>query len=319
MRAIQLTEFGGPETLVVSEVPDPVPSAGQELFEVLAAGINYADTHQTEDSYLARQTLPMIPGGEVVVRGRDGRRLLGLLAGGGYAEKVAADPRTLLPIPDGVSDADALTTLVQGATAWHLLRTSVHLAEGETVVVHAGAGGVGTLAIQLAKRWGAKRVIATASSIEKRQLTLDLGADVAVDSTMPDLTAALREANGGKGVDVVLEMTGGPVFDQSLAALAPLGRLAVFGMASRTPPTPVAPGALMARSTAVIGFWLVHIVQRPALLAAAVNDLLGLIEAGELRPVIGRSYSLEQAGDAHRALLDRSSVGKLVLLPGPPS
>jgi NADPH:quinone reductase len=195
----------------------------------------------------------------------------------------------------------------------------VHLAEGETVVVHAGAGGVGTIAIQLAKRWGAKRVIATASSIEKRQLTLDLGADVAVDSTMPDLTAALREANGGKGVDVVLEMTGGPVFDQSLAALAPLGRLAVFGMASRTPPTPVAPGALMARSTAVIGFWLVHIVQRPALLAAAVNDLLGLIEAGELRPVIGRSYSLEQAGDAHRALLDRSSVGKLVLLPGPPS
>jgi NADPH:quinone reductase len=319
MRAIQLTEFGGPETLVVSEVPDPVPSAGQELFEVLAAGINYADTHQTEDSYLARQTLPMIPGGEVVVRGRDGRRLLGLLAGGGYAEKVAADPRTLLPVPDGVSDADALTTLVQGATAWHLLRTSVHLAEGETVVVHAGAGGVGTIAIQLAKRWGAKRVIATASSIEKRQLTLDLGADVAVDSTMPDLTAALREANGGKGVDVVLEMTGGPVFDQSLAALAPLGRLAVFGMASRTPPTPVAPGALMARSTAVIGFWLVHIVQRPALLAAAVNDLLGLIEAGELRPVIGRSYSLEQAGDAHRALLDRSSVGKLVLLPGPPS
>jgi NADPH2:quinone reductase len=316
MRAIEITQFGGPETLAVSNVPDPVPAEGEEVFDVLAAGINYADTHQTEDSYLAKQKLPLIPGGEVVVRGRDGRRLLGLLAGGGYAEKVAADPRRLFPIPDEVSDADALTTLVQGATAWHLLRTSVHLAEGETVVVHAGAGGVGTIAIQLARRWGAKRIIATASGVEKRQLTLDLGADVAIDSRVADLTAALREANAGKGVDVVLEMTGGPVFDQSLAALAPLGRLAVFGMASRTPPTPVAPAVLMARSTAVIGFWLVHIVQRPALFAAAVNDLLGMIADGSLRPVIGRTYPLEQAADAHRALLDRSSVGKLVLTPG---
>jgi NADPH2:quinone reductase len=315
MRAIQITEFGGPETLVVRDVPDPMPGEGQEVFDVLAAGINYADTHQTENSYLAKQTLPMIPGGEVVVRGRDGRRLLGLIAGGGYAEKIAADPRYLFPIPEDVSDGDALAALVQGATAWHLLRTSAHLAAGETVVVHAGAGGVGTLAIQLAKRWGARRVIATASSIEKRQLTLDLGADVAIDSTIDDLTGALREANGGKGVDVVLEMTGGSVFDQSLAALAPLGRLAVFGMASRTPPTPVAPAVLMGRSTAVIGFWLVHLAQRPELLAAAVNDLLALIADGSVRPVIGRTYPLEQAAAAHRALLDRSSVGKLILDP----
>lgn len=315
MRAIQITEFGGPETLTVSDVPDPVAGDGQQVFDVLAAGINYADTHQTEDSYLAKQTLPLIPGGEVVVRTDDGRRLVGLLASGGYAEKVAADPRQLFSIPDGVSDAHALTTLVQGATAWHLLRTSAHLQEGETVVVHAGAGGVGTLAIQLAKRWGAGRVIATASSESKRRLTLDLGADVAVDSTVENLTAALREANGGKGVDVVLEMTGGPVFDQSLVALAPLGRLAVFGMASRTPPTPVAPGLLMARSTAVIGFWLVHIVQRRALFAAAVTDLLGMIADGSLRPVVGETYPLAGAGDAHRALLDRSSVGKLVLEP----
>ncbi len=138
-----------------------------------------------------------------------------------------------------MADGAALTTLVQGATAWHLLRTSTHMQEGETVVVHAGAGGVGTIAIQLAKRWGAGRVIATASSEEKRQLTLDLGADVAVDSTAEDMNAALREANGGNKVDVVLEMTGGSVFDGSLAALAPLGRLAVFGMASRTPPSPI--------------------------------------------------------------------------------
>jgi NADPH2:quinone reductase len=317
MRGIEITEFGGPEKLVVSELPDPVPGEGQQLLDVLAAGVNYADTHQTEDSYLAKQTLPMIPGGEVVVRDADGHRLLGLLGSGGYAEKVAADPRRLFEIPDDVSDAQALTTLVQGATAWHLLRTSAHLAEGESVVVHAGAGGVGTLAIQLARRWGAGRIIATASSIEKRQLALDLGADVAVDSRTKDLTEALREANSGKGVDVVLEMTGGRVFDQSLAALAPLGRLAVFGMASRTPPTPVEPGRLMGRSTAVIGFWLVHIAQRPALLAQAVTDLLSCIAEGSIQPVIGRTYPLERAADAHRALLDRSSVGKLVLDPRP--
>jgi NADPH2:quinone reductase len=315
VRGIQITEFGGPETLVVSDLPDPQPGDGEQVFDVLAAGVNYADTHQTEDSYLAKQTLPMIPGGEVVVRAPDGRRLLGLLGSGGYAEKVAAVPSRLFPVPDAVTDEQALTTLVQGATAWHLLRTSTHLAEGETIVVHAGAGGVGTLAIQLARRWGAGRIIATASSIEKRQLTLDLGADVAVDSTSDDLTAALRDANGGRGVDVVLEMTGGRVFDQSLAALAPLGRLATFGMASRTAPSPVDPGKLMARSTAVIGFWLVHVVQRPQLLAAAVQDLMTLIADGDLKPVIGRRYPLEQAADAHRALLDRTSIGKLVLDP----
>ena len=315
MRAIQLTQFGGPETLVVSDVPDPVPTADQQVFDVLAAGINYADTHQTEDSYLSRQTLPLIPGGEVVVRAGDGRRLLGLLGSGGYAEKIAADPRYLFPIPDAVSDGAALTALVQGATAWHLLRTSTHLAEGESVVVHAGAGGVGTIAIQLARRWGAGRIIATASSEQKRNLTLELGADAAVDSTVDDLTSALREANGGKGIDVVLEMTGGPVFDQSLAALAPLGRLAIFGMASRTPPSPIDAGRLMGRSAAVIGFWLVHVVQRPALLAAAVTDLLTMIGDGSLKPVVGATYPLERAADAHRALLDRSSVGKLVLDP----
>ena len=315
MRAIHLTEFGGPEKLVVSEQPEPVAGEGEEVLEVLAAGINFADTHQTEDSYLAKQTLPLIPGSEVVVRGSDGSRLLGFVSGGGYAERIAVNPKRLFAIPEGVSNADALTTLVQGATAWHLLRTSAHLAEGESVVVHAGAGGVGTIAIQLAKKWGAGRVIATASSADKRALALELGADAAIDSTTDDLTAAITEANRGHGVDIVLEMTGGRVFDQSLRALAPLGRLAVFGMAGRVPPHDVPPGMLMARSTAVIGFWLVHIVQRPALLAAAVNDLLAMLERGELRAVIGESYSLETAADAHRALLDRSSTGKLILVP----
>jgi NADPH2:quinone reductase len=251
----------------------------------------------------------------VVVRASDGGRLLGFVSGGGYAERIAVNPSQLFPVPDGVSNAEALTTLVQGATAWHLLRTSTHLADGESVVVHAGAGGVGTIAIQLAKKWGAGRVIATASSAEKRALALELGADAVIDSSADDLVAAIRDANEGRGVDVVLEMTGGSVFDQSLRALAPLGRLAVFGMAGRVAPHDVSPGALMARSTAVIGFWLVHVVQRPAMLAAAVTDLLGMLDRGELRAVIGDTYSLETAADAHRALLDRSSMGKLILVP----
>jgi NADPH:quinone reductase len=315
MRAVQITEFGGPEKLVVRDVPDPEPDEGEQVLDVLAAGINYADTHQTEDSYLAKQTLPLIPGGEVVVLDTEGQRRVGLVASGGYAERIAADPEKMFPVPNNVSDSQALTTLVQGATAWHLLRTSTHLQAGETVVVHAGAGGVGTIAIQLAKRWGAGRIIATASSESKRQLTLDLGADVAVDSREPDLTAALRAANDGRRVDVVLEMTGGTVFDQSLDALDPLGRLAVFGMAGRTPPSPVDPAMLMRRSSAVIGFWLMHVVQRPYLLAEAVTELMDLIAGGAIRPVLGDTYPLDRAADAHRALLDRSSVGKLVLDP----
>jgi NADPH:quinone reductase len=315
MRAIQIDDFGGPELLVPRELPEPTATDGRQVFDVVAAGINYADTHQVEDSYLAAQQLPLIPGGEVVVRAADGQRLLGLVGSGGYAQRVAVDPARLVPIPDAVSDGQALASLVQGVTAWHLLRTSTHVQAGETVVVHAGAGGVGTLAIQLAKRWGAGRVIATASSEDKRALTLELGADVALDSRTPDLKTALREANGGRGVDVVLEMTGGPVFDQSLAALAPLGRLAVFGMAGRVPAQAVDPARLMARSTAVIGFWLVHVAAHPELMSAALTDLFTLIGAGDLRPIVAGSYSLDTVADAHRRLLDRSSVGKLVLDP----
>ena len=164
MRAVQITRFGGPEVLDVVDLPEPEPGPGQRLYEVSAAGINFADTHQTENSYLAPQELPLIPGAEFVGSAAGGLRVVGLVEGGGYAEKVAAHDRLTWPVPDGVTDEQALAVVLQGATAWHLLRTSAHLAAGETVVVIAGAGGVGSLAVQLAKRWGAGRVIATASS-----------------------------------------------------------------------------------------------------------------------------------------------------------
>jgi len=203
--------------------------------------------------------------------------------------------------------------LVQGATAWHLLRTSTHLAEGETVVVHAAAGGVGTLAVQLAKAWGAGRVIATASTEAKRALALELGADAAISPDADGLRDRLRDANGGKGVDIVLEMTGGPVFDASLAALAPFGRLATFGMAGRTPPAPINAGELMARSRAVIGFWLAHCFPRRDLMQGPLAELFAMVEAGTLRVVGGGRYALADARVAHEDLLARRTVGKIVL------
>lgn len=313
MRAIQITEFGGPEVLTLAEVPDPQPTGDLELLAVDSAGVNYADTHQTEDSYLSRQRLPLVPGGEVVGRRADGTRVAAIVTSGGYAEKALAHPATIFQLPDGVDDGQALALLVQGLTAWHLLRTCARMQPGESVVVHAAAGGVGTLAVQLAKRWGAGRVIAVASSEEKRRLAIDLGADAAVDAGAGDLKAALQEANGGRKVDVVLEMTGGNAFDASLAAMAPFGRLVVFGMASGQPPTPIEPAALMARSLSVIGFWLVHLLTRPELLHGPMAELLGMVERGELRAVIGGHYPLAQARKAHEDIRSRGTVGKLVL------
>ncbi|MCW2695344.1 MAG: Zn-dependent oxidoreductase, NADPH:quinone reductase [Modestobacter sp.] len=321
MRAVQITRFGGPEVMDVVDLPDPVPGDGEQLFEISSSGVNFADTHQVEDSYLAPQQLPLIPGAEFVgTPAGGGPRVVGLLAGGGYAQQVATHPRLTWPVPDGVSDERALAVVLQGATAWHLLRTSTHLAEGESVVVIAGAGGVGSLAVQLAKRWGAGRVIATASSPEKRALAEELGADASVDPALAEddprtFTAALREANGGKKVDIVLEMTGGNVFDGALSALAPFGRLATYGMAGRTPPRAVQPPSLMGTSRAVVGFWLAHCFSRPAMLDEAVTDLLELVADGALKPVSGGRYPLSAVREAHQDLLARRTTGKLVLDP----
>lgn len=313
MRAIQITEFGGPEVLRLAEVAEPVPTHGLELLTVSSAGVNYADTHQTENTYLAKQQLPLIPGGEVVGWRADGTRVSAFTASGGYAERTLAAPTATFDLPDSVDDGQALALLVQGLTAWHLLRTCARLQPGESVAVHAAAGGVGTVAVQLAKRFGAGRVIGLASSQRKRELAADLGADVVVDSTAEDLTEALIEANGGQRVDIVLEMTGGAAFDASLAALARLGRLVVFGLASGQPATPVDPAVLMGRSQTVSGFWLVHFLSRPELLQPQMAELLDLVGRGELRTVVGGHYPLEQARAAHEALRSRDSVGKLVL------
>jgi NADPH2:quinone reductase len=174
---------------------------------------------------------------------------------------------------------------------------------------------VGSLAVQLAQLWGAGRVIATASGDDKRELALDLGADIAVDATSGNLTRDLRLANEGGSVDVVLEMSGGQVFDASLAALAPFGRLVTYGMASRQAPKPITSADLMARSRGVIGFWLAHCFSRPGMLAQPLAELFELVASGALRPVVGATYPLSQAHRAHQDLRSRRTVGKLVLDP----
>jgi NADPH2:quinone reductase len=318
VRAIQINEFGGPEVLRVAEAEPPSPREGFVLLDVDAAGLNYADTHQTENSYLAPQRLPMVPGGEVVGRTPDGRRVVALLAGGGgYAEQALAHRSVVFDLPESVDDVTALALVLQGTTAWHLLRTSARLCPGESVVVHAAAGGVGSLAVQLARTFGAGRVIATASSSDKRDLAVELGADVAVDvstaTTADEVRDRLVEANGGQGVDVVLEMMGGVVHDGSLAALAPFGRMVVFGNAGRDAPQPVRSSDLMSRSASLVGFWLVDALRLPGGLGPAMEELLSLAGSGALRAVDGGRYPLERAAEAHRALRSRGTVGKLVL------
>jgi NADPH2:quinone reductase len=314
MKAIQITEFGGPEKMAYIDIAEPVPAAGEVLLDVLSIGINYADTHQVENSYLSAQSLPLIPGIEVVGRTPDGQRVLALVSSGGYAQKATANKGVLIPVPDAVSDEDALCMLVQGSTAWHVLKTMGHLKPGESVVVHAAAGGVGVIAIQLAKLWGAK-VIAVASTEEKRNLALSLGADVAIDANEEDLKSAIIAANGGKRVDIVLEMVGGPTFDKSLEALAHFGRLITYGIASRVAPTAVAPGALMAGTKTVSGFWLSHCFAKPELFHDVITELFGLIAAGTIRPVIGSRFALSEAISAHQHMRGRGSTGKITLDP----
>ncbi|HET6286288.1 MAG TPA: NADPH:quinone oxidoreductase family protein [Amycolatopsis sp.] len=317
MRAVQVTEFGGPEVLTLVDLPDPVPGPGQLLVEVDRIGVNYADTHQAENSYLAPSKLPLVPGGEVVGRTADGKRVVALLnGGGGYAERAVADEVTSFEVPDGVDDLTALSFIVQGTTASLLLRKTAHLEPGESVVVHAAAGGVGSIAVQLAKAWGASRVIATASSDEKRALALELGADVAIDSRAENLTDALRAANGGKRVDIVLDMTGGTVTDQSIAALAPFGRLAFYGMASREQPKPIEAGNLLGHSTTVSGMWLPHVFKLPGnVFGNALDELFELALAGRVRAIAGGEYALSDARAAHEALRSRGTMGKLLLDP----
>jgi NADPH2:quinone reductase len=322
MRAIQMTAFGGPEVLELVELPRPEPGPGEVLIRVTRAGLNFADVHTRTNSYVQKATLPLVPGGEVAgVRADSGERVVALTGAGGYAQYAKAPCEHVFPIPAGLDDGTALALLLQGTTAWYLYRMAGRVAAGESVVVHAAAGGVGSLAVQLGHPLGAGRVIATASSAEKRELALELGADVAIDPDPEGLTERLIEANGGREVDVVFEMAGGAVFDASYRALAPFGRLVVCGIASQEP-NRVSSGSLLRHSRAVVGFYLFHLLGRdPGAFGEALAELFARAGEppagrGELRAVVGRTYPLEQAAQAHIDLRERRTTGKLLLDPG---
>ncbi len=339
--------------------PRPEPGPDEALIRVTRAGLNFADTHTRTNSYVQKATLPLVPGGEVAgtlegwgsVGGRSapasgaagggsvpatGERVVALVGSGGYAEYATAPRERVFPIPDGIDDGAALALVIQGTTAWHLLRSAGRLAEGESVVVHSAAGGVGSLTTQLAVSFGAGRVIATASSEERRDLARALGADAATDPGAEGLTERLLEANEGREVDLVIESYGGAVFDASIKALAPFGRIVVNGISTREQ-NEVRTGSLLRHSRSVIGFWLFHTLERPAeagterrptlpipgterrptlpSFAGALADLFERTLAGELRPIIGETYPLEQAPQAQIDLRERRTTGKLLLDP----
>ncbi len=323
MRAILISEWGGPEVLeLVEDAPAPQPAEDAVLIQVTHAGINFADTHARENSYLAKYELPMTPGTEVVgtvaapAAGFEvGQRVVALLEGtGGYAELAAAPAATTWPVPDGVGDGEALAIVLQGLTAWHLYRTAGRVSDGESVVVHGAAGGTGSLAVQLGEPMGAGRVIASASTEEKRTLARELGAHAAVDPEAEGLEHALIEANGGEPVDVVFEMAGGRVFEQSLAALAPFGRLVTYGIASREQ-NEVVTGKLMRSSRAVVGFWMKHLFGRPGMVDEPLAELFALAAAGRLNPLVGETYPLSEVRRAHEDIVARRTSGKLLLDP----
>ena len=324
MKAVRFHKTGGPEVLTFEDVPVPTPLPHQALVRVEAAGVNFADTvRRSGGPYPQESPLPFSPGGEVAgtvetvgatVTGlKPGARVFGLCGSGGYAQFTATAADALFPIPDGVSAPEATALLVQGLTAALALKEAGRMKSGETVMVQAAAGGVGSLAVQLAKIGGA-RVIGLASSAEKRRYASDLGADVVIDYTKADWPAEVKTATGGRGVDIVLEMTGGKVFEQSIECLAPFGRSVVYGTASRQPPT-LGPRVLMAGNMSVIGFFLGGYFRQRDLIGATLKELGGLVQAKRLRLFAGDTFPLAQAAEAHRRIEARETRGKVALLP----
>ncbi|WP_405693531.1 zinc-binding alcohol dehydrogenase family protein [Streptomyces sp. NBC_01185] len=302
MLAIQFDRFGGPEVLRPVEVAAPVAGPGEVLVTVEAAGVNFADTHQVDGSYLAADALPYVPGSEVVGRTPDGRRVLARVSHG-YAEQVTAKVSGLVQIPEDLGAAQALALMMQGLTAWHLLRSAARVRPGESVVVHSAAGGVGSLAVQLAREFGAGRVLAQVSTPAKERLVLDLGADAVI-------TYPLAEK-----ADVVLDAVGGDLFDRALDSLASFGRLVTYGNAARSGFTPVDPARLGRLNASVTGFWLRPALAAPGAVEGPLKELFGLLAEGRLRPVTGGSYPLAEARRAHEDLLARRTTGKVVLTP----
>ncbi|MGV9790586.1 quinone oxidoreductase family protein [Streptomyces sp. NPDC003435] len=311
MRAVVMEKYGGPEVLKVQDIPEPGVEPEHRRIEVTRSGVNFADLLVREDDYLTSVQLPFIPGNEVVGRS-DGERVAALMRGGGYAQVSTARLATTFPVPDDIDDDTALALTLQGQSAWHLLHTVLRVRSGQTVIVPAAAGGVGSLAVQLAKRAGV-RVVAMAGTPEKRAFVTDLGADAVVDSRSDTLAGDLVAAADG-GAEAALEMTGGDTFRATMDALAPLGRMAVYGGAESME-TPVDTRELMSTGKGVQGFWLPLLYGKRELLTEAADDLFAAVRSGDLRVPPVTVYPLTEAARAQEDLRARRTVGKVALDP----
>lgn len=304
MRAVVLRETGGPEKLELTEVPDPEPGDGEILVRVRAAGVNFADVLVRQGRYPQPPELPTVPGSEVAGE-VDGRRVMALPRGGGYAEAIAVDERLVVPLPEGASFEEGAGFLLTFLTAWIPLTRQVRVGPGSVVLVHAGSGGVGSAAIQVAKHLGA-RVVATASTEEKRAVALEQGADEVFG--YDEFSEKVR-------ADVVLDPVGGEVFTQSFGVLNPLGTVVAIGFAGGWW-EPMDPAPLVGRNLGLQGFYLGRLMRHnPDLVQEAVGELLELWSSGAVKPLVGASFPLEQAGDAHELIEARRHVGKVVLVP----
>ena len=314
MKAVRVKGFGDVDQLEFVEVPDPEPKPGEVRIRVAACGLNYADVMQRAGLYPGGPKPPFIPGSEAagVVEAGDtlpvGSRVVAISAGGSQAERICVSPAACMPVPDSMPFTEAAAFPVQYLTAYHALTTVGRAEPGETVLIHAAAGGVGTAAIQIGKLLGL-RVIGTASSEEKRKRVLELGADEALSYDEFD-----QRLTGKDAPAVILEAVGGDVFRRSLAILPSFGRLVVFGAASKDV-QPVDTLKILFRSQAVLGLHLSAIFERPDLLKRSLATLFNWIAQGQIKIQVGHVLPLAQIAEAHQLISSRKSYGKIVLLP----
>ncbi len=317
--------------LAMEQVAEPALKPGHVLVGVRAAGVNFADVHFRKGTYFVKPVFPQIPGleaaGEVLAIGDGvtglsaGQRVVTFAAAEAYAERLVTPAGYVFPIPDALTFEDAVTIAVQGVTAMHVLTLAGRMKAGERVLVHAAAGGVGSIAVQLAKLLGAGLVIGTASSEEKCALVRELGADVVCDYRTGDYVQVVKSASRD-GVDVVLEMLGGTeIYKRNLACLAPFGRMVVYGAASGEIRGTLEPVSLMGKNASVIGYYLTTIMRQPGPAAGAVGSacapaiarLAELVIEKKLRLLRAATLPLERAAEAHRLLEDRKTIGKVIL------
>ena len=324
MRAVVITSPGEPDVLKLTEVPDPVPGPGEVLVDVAAAGVNRADVLQRMGFYPPPPGAPPYPGlecsgrisalGAGVTVWQPGDEVCALLGGGGYAEQVAVPQGQLLPVPGGVSLIDAAGLPETACTVYATVFQQARLTPGETILVHGGAGGIGTMAIQLAKSFGA-RVICTAGTAAKLERCTELGADLAVSYARDDFVSAVEVFTGGRGADVILDIVGGPYLARNVAALATGGRLLVVSTQGGST-AELDLQMLMRKRASILASTLRARppAEKAAIVAGVREQVWPLISAGRVRPVTDRVLPMAEAAEAHRLLDQGVHVGKILLV-----